>query len=723
MAKPLHCVAHNSHHAQIQRMANATFDTWASSRHLCTHSQSLPCAESMRNHCHSRSPNQGYNHPPDCAERRTQDSSQHVRQDKLEVFQASTGSHGGVCSVCLGHHNHTFAKCNSTKLWNRSPWKNEQGRMVAVDSLPICFNWQVPKGCQSTSHSNHHKCSGCGKSNHGAQTYPHAERAWTPYPLQQWSMGGAAFKLRFVGEIPFPCTGLHGGFWPQNTSNSGHLCTTQSSFLMYIVTLSITSFHPASILAHSCTANWNGSLVHFSPPHCPWFPKCWSQASTMLFMISPTHTTIPLASCPSILTLIVTTSPAPGGRLQLLPSSLPDYHQDHKLQYAMRQKHTEQSLPCQPNGWGLLSISKPRISSWSIHVTTLVSPQQEEYMGWLQMLGLISFGNKAWAHSWNGWMITFVSEYPMFTYPHTMYSVWSGPKKYEHTEASGRRAVRFDTGERSCPMTSLRSSVRTAAWGFMTWQLAVPPLTQKWIATSPTQMPVLMSSQWPLASNGSPQDQSHLVRKPLLGLPVEPVIEGCAPAWWEKARYLTVITKWREKRTHNLLETQRLYGKLLHATLVIPAGHAHLTSLEVMLASLNNSPFCPHTPPQSTLDDLDWWQRQLSQVVVSIPIPRPWTLTDHRAYSDASSGFSIAVMIGPTWRTWQLVAGWKSQGRDIQWAEAIGFKLLAIGVCAFSGKGEHILLYGDNQGIVEGWWKRWSTNKPTNHVFQWILQL
>ena len=79
MAKPLHCVAHNSHHAQIQRMANATFDTRASSRHLCTHSQSLPCAESMRKHCHSRSPNQGYNHPPDCAERHTQDSSQHVR--------------------------------------------------------------------------------------------------------------------------------------------------------------------------------------------------------------------------------------------------------------------------------------------------------------------------------------------------------------------------------------------------------------------------------------------------------------------------------------------------------------------------------------------------------------------------------------------------------------------------------------------------------------------
>ena len=40
----------------------------------------------------------------------------------------------------------------------------------------------------------------------------------------------------------------------------------------------------------------------------------------------------------------------------------------------------------------------------------------------------------------------------------------------------------------------------------------------------------------------------------------------------KKARYLAVIAKWREKRKHDLCKTQRLYRKLLHATLVIPAG-------------------------------------------------------------------------------------------------------------------------------------------------------
>jgi hypothetical protein len=190
----------------------------------------------------------------------------------------------------------------------------------------------------------------------------------------------------------------------------------------------------------------------------------------------------------------------------------------------------------------------------------------------------------------------------------------------------------------------------------------------------------------------------------------------------KKAKYLAAIAEWGAKRTHNLLEMQKLYGKLLHAALVIPAGRAHLTNMEAMLASFSNNPFLPHTPPRDTPGDLRWWQLQLGRASVFIPVPRPRPLSDYRAYSDASSGFGVAVTIGPRWRAWRLAPGWKSQGRDIQWAEAIGFELLAIGLCAFSSEGEHIVVYGDNRGVVEGWWKRCSANRPTNHVFRRILQ-
>ena len=78
----------------------------------------------------------------------------------------------------------------------------------------------------------------------------------------------------------------------------------------------------------------------------------------------------------------------------------------------------------------------------------------------------------------------------------------------------------------------------------------------------------------------------------------------------KKVTQLAVITEWGKKCMYNLIKMQRLYGKLLHAILVVPAGHAHLTSLEAMLTSFNNNPFHPHTPPQSTLEYLDWWQGQ-----------------------------------------------------------------------------------------------------------------
>ena len=191
----------------------------------------------------------------------------------------------------------------------------------------------------------------------------------------------------------------------------------------------------------------------------------------------------------------------------------------------------------------------------------------------------------------------------------------------------------------------------------------------------------------------------------------------------KKARYLAVIAQWKEKRVHDLLKTQRLYGKLLHATLVIPAGRAYLTSLEAMLALFDNSPFHPRTPPRSTPNNLNWWQQQLRRAIVSIPLCRPQPLTNYKAYSDASSSFSVAITMGPRWRAWKLAARWKSQGRDIQWAEAIGFELLARCIFSLSGEGEHIVLHGNNRGVVEGWWKHCSANKPTNHIFQHVLQL
>ena len=48
----------------------------------------------------------------------------------------------------------------------------------------------------------------------------------------------------------------------------------------------------------------------------------------------------------------------------------------------------------------------------------------------------------------------------------------------------------------------------------------------------------------------------------------------------KKHKYMAAIETWERKPTHALVEVQQLHGKLLHVSLVVPAGRAYLTSLE-----------------------------------------------------------------------------------------------------------------------------------------------
>ena len=133
----------------------------------------------------------------------------------------------------------------------------------------------------------------------------------------------------------------------------------------------------------------------------------------------------------------------------------------------------------------------------------------------------------------------------------------------------------------------------------------------------------------------------------------------------KKVKYRLAIREWLPRPTHDLEEAQKLYGKLLHASLVLLAGRAYLTTLESLMASFSKNPFVPHHAPRHTTTDLSWWLDALDSPRTSRPIPGPAIVTDRDAFSDASSGFGIGVVISGKWRAWRLVPGWKADGRDI----------------------------------------------------------
>ena len=188
----------------------------------------------------------------------------------------------------------------------------------------------------------------------------------------------------------------------------------------------------------------------------------------------------------------------------------------------------------------------------------------------------------------------------------------------------------------------------------------------------------------------------------------------------KKAKYRTAIKDWLPRSTHNLEETQKLYGKLLHACLVLPAGRAYLTGLESLMGSFSKNPFVPHHAPSHTTEDLSWWFNVLSSPRIRRPIPGPALVIDRGAFSDASSGVGIGIVVGNQWRAWRLLPGWKTDGRDIGWAEAVGFEFLARTLCATSQPDQVFRVFGDNRGVVEGWWKGRSRNWETNKVFRRI---
>jgi len=188
-------------------------------------------------------------------------------------------------------------------------------------------------------------------------------------------------------------------------------------------------------------------------------------------------------------------------------------------------------------------------------------------------------------------------------------------------------------------------------------------------------------------------------------------------------KYLKAIAEFRAKPTHDLQEVRKLYGKLLHACLAIPRGRAYLTRLEAMLGVFHNSPFKPRTPPSGTDQDLAWWTQTLSRPILARSIPAICTLHDVGAFSDASSSVGIGLIIGDRWRAWRLAPGWNDERRDIGWAEAIGFEFLVRTILVSGTRDTNFKVYGDNNGIVKGWWKGSSRNQPSNEAFKRIHEL
>ena len=124
------------------------------------------------------------------ADRRSRSRSPRRKPNKLkaksrdahgQVFQSGADSTQPlpVCALCLSRRKHDIYRCNATQIWDGSKtWASRHGdnRLVDPDGNSLCMDFQRPNGCDLTTHDHKHRCSGCGKPNHGAQRCHRAQK-------------------------------------------------------------------------------------------------------------------------------------------------------------------------------------------------------------------------------------------------------------------------------------------------------------------------------------------------------------------------------------------------------------------------------------------------------------------------------------------------------------------------------------------------------------------
>jgi len=144
-----------------------------------------------------------------------------------------------------------------------------------------------------------------------------------------------------------------------------------------------------------------------------------------------------------------------------------------------------------------------------------------------------------------------------------------------------------------------------------------------------------------------------------------------------------------------------------------------------MISLCMPKPFLPHHPEKTIAGNLIWWNNILSSNLTTQHIHIPPNYADISAFSDASSSFGIGIVIGNRWRAWHLHPNWQSlRGkRDISWAEAISFELLIYTIATIKSSHSAFITFGDNMGIIEGWYNSCHRNPPANEVFRCIHHL
>jgi hypothetical protein len=193
----------------------------------------------------------------------------------------------------------------------------------------------------------------------------------------------------------------------------------------------------------------------------------------------------------------------------------------------------------------------------------------------------------------------------------------------------------------------------------------------------------------------------------------------------KKSRYLTKIAPWVEGKKFTRRNTESILGTLVHCSLAIPEGRSRLPSIVRFAASFQfaRSEFIYKTPNASVLSDITWWRTQLSLPFAGSSLKKPPPTSSIEFWVDASTVWGIGVVFNGSWDAWKLRGNWKSNGRNIGWAEFVAVELGILLAVSHGFSNIYFLIHSDNQGVIHAIQGGKSRSPEQNTVLQRINYL
>jgi len=189
----------------------------------------------------------------------------------------------------------------------------------------------------------------------------------------------------------------------------------------------------------------------------------------------------------------------------------------------------------------------------------------------------------------------------------------------------------------------------------------------------------------------------------------------------KRSKYLTKVREFLTPlNTNTRIEkklAQSLNGTLSHICFVYPHGRTYLTSISAFVA-IFDSKHKPRWGPTSLKHDLTWWESILSTVGTPRSLVPRGTLRDLDIWGDASTSWGIGIHFGDQWDAWQLLPNWRTEGRDIGWAESIAVELIVRMLDAMNLENAAVLIRSDNEGVIGAYTKGRGRNFQVNHAIR-----